>query len=123
MIETDKDITGMAHPQLESCPFCCPPKAAAALVGGPNLWRVFAPCCKFYGPAFGTAEEATRAWNKRGIAAPLDEKSTIDLFEVIIGTDPQAFLHESVVYQVTQVELLKFAQTLVSKPGITGSPV
>ncbi|WP_338924654.1 hypothetical protein V0M98_34105 (plasmid) [Pseudomonas silesiensis] len=42
----------------------------------------------------------------------LDDQQVIDLFETVIGTDPQAYLENSIVYQVTQDELLKFAAAL-----------
>ena len=48
---------------------------------------------------------------ERGAKA-LDNKQVIDLFETVIGTDPQAYLENSIVYQVTQDELLKFAAAL-----------
>lgn len=45
----------------------------------------------------------------------LDDQQVIDLFETVIGTDPQAYLENSIVYQVTQEELLKFAAALAAK--------
>jgi hypothetical protein len=48
-------------------------------------------------------------------AKALDNKQVIDLFEGVIGTDPQAYLENSIVYQVTQDELLKFAGVLAAK--------
>jgi hypothetical protein len=53
----------------------------------------------------------------------LDNKQVIDLFERVIGTDPQAYLENSIVYQVTQDELLKFAADLVAKQAeVVGQP-
>jgi hypothetical protein len=53
----------------------------------------------------------------------LDNKQVIDLFEGVIGTDPQAYLENSIVYQVTQDELLKFAAELVANQAeVVGQP-
>lgn len=53
----------------------------------------------------------------------VDDQQVIDLFEKVIGTDPQAYLANSIVYQVTQEELLKFAAALSAKQvEVVGKP-
>ena len=47
---------------------------------------------------------------------------TIELFESIIGKKPDAFLHEP-VYQVTESELLEFAQKLAAPEAPRQEPV
>lgn len=110
------DIT-LAH-----CPFCYPhpacdeyPPFVTQEIGGSNSWSVWARCCDFYGPLFSTPELAAEAWNRRGMVTKLEDKETIDLFEGILGADPEAFLTDSIVYSVTQNELLKFASVLAPR--------
>jgi lysyl-tRNA synthetase class I len=112
----------MTELALEPCPFCYPhpacdeyPPYVTQEIVGSNSWCVWARCCDFYGPLFATPELAAAAWNRRGMVTKLEDKETIDLFEGILGADPQAFLTDSIVYSVTQNELLKFASVLAPR--------
>jgi hypothetical protein len=107
---------------LEHCPFCYPhpacdeyPPFVTQEPGVNRYWSVWARCCDFYGPLFATPESAAEAWNRRGMVTKMEDKETIDLFEGILGADPEAFLTESIVYSVTQNELLKFASVLAPR--------
>lgn len=80
-----------------------------------NSWCVHAPCCGFDGPLFATSAEAAKAWNTRATAAPVDKEQTIALFEGIIATNPDGYLYNDIVYQVTQDEMLKFAAALAAQ--------
>lgn len=112
----------MTEIALEHCPFCYPhpacdeyPPYVTQEPGVTNYWSVWARCCDFYGPMFATPELAAEAWNRRGMVTNLEDTETIDLFEGILGADPEAFLTESIVYSVTQNELLKFASVLAPR--------
>jgi hypothetical protein len=116
------EIPTMTDITLLHCPFCYPhpacdeyPPLVTQEIGGSNSWSVWARCCDFYGPLFSTPELAAEAWNRRGMVTKLEDKETIDLFEGILGADPEAFLTDSVVYSVTQNELLKFASVLAPR--------
>jgi hypothetical protein len=116
------EIPTMTDIPLVHCPFCYPhpacdeyPPFVTQEIAGSNSYCVWARCCDFYGPLFATPELAAEAWNRRALVTKLEDKETIDLFEGILGADPQAFLTESVVYSVTQNELLKFASVLAPR--------
>lgn len=112
----------MEQIQLEPCPFCFPhaagdeyPPTIKKETDGSKYWCVWAPCCDFFGPLHLTPQEAAAAWNRRGLVSQVTGKEVVDTFEKILAKDPQAFLEKSVVYSVTQEELLEFVAQMAPK--------
>lgn len=109
----------MADLHLEPCPFCYPhpacdeyPPVIKKEIDNSSYWSVWAPCCDFYGPLHSTPEEAAAAWNRRGLASQVTDQEVIETFERVLAADPQAFLEDTVVYSVTQDELLQFVAAM-----------
>lgn len=108
--------------ELEPCPFCYPhvagdeyPPTIKKEIDGSKYWCVWAPCCDFFGPLHLTPQEAAAAWNRRGLVSQVTGKEVVDTFEKILAKDPQAILENSVVYSVTQEELLEFVAQMAPK--------